>query len=85
LAGNLVLVLVFFFVGPLPFIPVVPTVPLLQAMMGLVGIGFGFVMVSSFARAQNAAMTLGYEKDIETYMMISGELPRAKKLRRYDL
>ena len=33
------------------------------------------VMVSSFGRAQRAALAAGFPKDIDTYLFISGECP----------
>ena len=42
-------------------------------MVGLVGFGYALVMVSSFGRAQSAALSLGYSDDLNTYIMISGE------------
>ena len=66
--------LAFVFLGPVPFIPVDTKLSLIQGMVGLVGFGYALVMVSSFGRAQSAALNLGYVDDINTYIMISGNL-----------
>ncbi len=72
LAGNVILAIVLSLIGPLPFIPLEPSVKLIQVLMGLVGLGFACVMVSTFGRAQTAPIRLGYQKDLATYMLISG-------------
>ena len=45
---------------------------MIQALMGLVGVGFALVMVSTFSRAQTAPIRLGYQKDLPTYLLMSG-------------
>ena len=45
---------------------------MIQALMGLVGAGFALVMVSTFSRAQTAPIRLGYQKDLPTYLLMSG-------------
>ena len=62
----------FLFLGPVPFIPVETQLSIIQGMVGLVGFGYALVMVSSFGRAQSAALSLGYADDLNTYIMISG-------------
>ena len=62
----------FIFIGPLPFVPVETKLSIIQGMVGLVGFGYALVMVSSFGRAQTAALKLGFADDINTYIMISG-------------
>ncbi len=66
------MVIVFIFIGPLPFIQIVPNKMLTQTMVGLFGLGYAFVKVSSFVRSQNAAIKNGFNKDIETSNFISG-------------
>ena len=63
----------FLFLGPVPFIPLETNLSVIQGMVGLVGFGYALVMVSSFGRAQSAALNLGYVDDINTYIMISGK------------
>ena len=72
LLGNLANVVAFTFIGPIPIIPWKPDLKRVFGMVGLVGLGYATVMVSSFARAQKAAQDLGYQDDIRTYLMISG-------------
>ena len=72
LAGNLSLAVVLTLIGPLPFIPLEPSVPLVRGLMCLVGVGFSLVMVSTFSRAQTAPIRLGYQRDLSTYLLMSG-------------
>ena len=72
LAGNLSLAVVLTLIGPLPFIPLEPSVPLVRGLMCLVGVGFALVMVSTFSRAQTAPIRLGYQRDLSTYLLMSG-------------
>ena len=46
---------------------------LMKGSMALVGAGYACIMVSTFARAQGAAARMGYPKDIDTYLLISGK------------
>ena len=66
------MVIVCLFLGPAPFLNLSPTVGLIQGMAGLGGIGYAFVMVSTFSRAQAEVLKKGFSDDIETYLMISG-------------
>ena len=66
------MVIAFIFIGPLTFVPIEPSVPLLRGIMVLAAVGYAHVMVSTFARAQGAAIRHGFQKDIETYLLISG-------------
>ena len=40
--------------------------------MAVVGLGNEIVMVSTFGRAQKAALKKGFKDDIDTYLMIAG-------------
>ena len=72
--GNAGLVLAFTFIGPLPFVPINTSVSLATGCTALVGFSYAFVMVSTFARAQAAAVRNGFTKNTETYHLISGNL-----------
>jgi hypothetical protein len=37
-----------------------------------IAFGYECVMVSTFSRAQSAAIRMGFEKDLDTYLLISG-------------
>ena len=50
-----------------------PQLNIIQGMVSLVGIGYAMIGTSSFCRAQAAALKLGYQDDISTYLMISGK------------
>ena len=43
-----------------------------KVSVALAGIGIGMVMVSTFGRSQSAAIIIGYNDDIDTYLSISG-------------
>lgn len=62
----------FIFLGPIPFLQMEPQLNLIQGMVGLVGLGYAMIGTSSFCRAQATALKLGYEDNISTYLMISG-------------
>ena len=40
--------------------------------MALAAFGYSFVMVSTFSRAQKAAIQQGFPQDIDTYLIMSG-------------
>ena len=42
--------------------------------MAIEGFGCAFVIVSTFARSQGAALKHGFNDDINTYLLISGTL-----------
>jgi hypothetical protein len=62
----------FLLIGPVPFLPLTPTVPLIQASMAICGLGYGMVLVSTFGRSQRAAIRKGFNDDMDTYLIISG-------------
>ena len=64
----------FLFVGPVPFITIETKLSIIQGMAGVLGFGYAAIVVSSFGRSQRAAMKLGYNDDINTYIAISGNL-----------
>ena len=70
--GNIVMAFAFLFVGPAPFLDLKTSTGLIQAMLGLGGFGYAFVMVSTFSRAQKDALKKGFADDIQTHLMISG-------------
>ncbi len=70
--GNVLMLVSFSFLGPLPFLPFLPTVPLIMAMCGLAGTGYALIMVASFGRAHRSAMEKGFADNIATSMTITG-------------
>ena len=62
----------FLFIGRNGGLPVQTRLLIIQGMIGLAGFGNALVMVSSFGRAQSAALNLGYANDTNTYIIISG-------------
>ena len=70
--GNIVLAVAFIFLGPLPFLAIEPQLSLIRGACAAVGLGYAMTATSSFIRAQSAAIKLGYEDNINTYIMISG-------------
>ena len=41
-------------------------------MMALAGLSYASIVVSSFSRAQNRVLQMGFADDMNTYVMISG-------------
>ena len=70
--GNIVMVFTFTFLGPAPFLNISTSVALIDGILVLGGVGYAFVMVSTFSRAQSEVLKKGFSDDIETYLMISG-------------
>ena len=70
----------FLFVGPAPFVNVKTSTGLIQGMMGLGGVGYAFVVVSTFTRAESEAIKKGFSDDLQTYLMISGIHQLIKKI-----
>ena len=70
----MVLAITFLFFGPAPFLNIPTETSLIQGLAGLGGLGYAFVMISTFCRAQSGALEKGFADDIETYLMISGKL-----------
>ena len=60
------------FLGPAPFFQISPDLKLIQGMAALSAVGYSFVMVSTFSRAQAEVQKNGFSDDIETYLIISG-------------
>ena len=60
--------------GPAPFFKISPDLRLIQGMAALSAVGYSFVMVSTFSRAQSEVQKKGFSDDIETYLIISGTL-----------
>ena len=70
--GNIVIAIAFIFLGPLPILEVETQLSLIQGMVAVVGLGYGMIVTSSFCRAQATALQLGYDDNINTYLVISG-------------
>jgi hypothetical protein len=67
--------LAFLFVGPVPFLQFVPTsTGLIQTSAASLSSGYAMIMVSTFGRAQSAAIRNGFEDDLNTYMFISSKI-----------
>ena len=66
------MVFTFTFLGPAPFLNIPSSVALIDGILALGGVGYAFVMVSTFSRAQSEVLKKGFSDDIETYLMISG-------------
>ena len=73
LIGNCFMATAFLLIGPVPFLPIEPTVPLIQGSVAICGFGYGLVLVSTFGRSQRSAIRNGFNDDMDTYLIISGE------------
>ena len=74
LVGNICMTLSLVLMAPLPFLPLGSSLEMTQVAGVLEGLGNGMVVVACFGRVYKVAMELGYEDDIQTYMIISGRL-----------
>ncbi|TRY80723.1 hypothetical protein TCAL_12990 [Tigriopus californicus] len=73
IAGNFSMMIGFLFIGPVPFLaPLSPSVPLILGIMPFFGLGYGFVLVSSFSRAYKESVQQGYRNDVNTYLVLTG-------------
>ena len=70
--GHFAMIILFTFIGPLPFVPFGPSLRLTQLMPGVFGLAYAPVKVSTFVRSQKAAVEAGFKDDIDTYSFISG-------------
>ncbi len=65
--------LVFIIIGPAPYLDVEPSFGLSVASTVVAGLGYGLVLVASFSRAHRAAIHRGFDDDINSYLIITGE------------
>ena len=72
LAGEVMFMTAFTFVGPLCFLPMEPTKRIIQCLLALVGLAHSTISCSSFARVHRQVIRMGFTDDISTYVMISG-------------
>ena len=70
--GNALFIVVFTFIGPLPFISVTLTLEILKGVMAVAGLSYATIIVSSFSHAQDKAFRCGHKNKINTHLMISG-------------
>ena len=62
----------FLMLAPLPFMNISPNAGLVYGSITLIGIGSGLVQVTTVVRSQGAAIRLGFDDDLPTYLLISG-------------
>ena len=72
--GNFTVIAGFLLIGPATFIPIKLSIPIVYGMYGVMSIGNALYSVSTYGRAHNAAMRLGFNDDINTYLLISSEM-----------
>lgn len=70
--GAVVVAIAFTFIGPMPFVPLELSLPLCIVSLIVHGIGFGAVLVSTFAGAHRDALAHGFPDDLSTYGLVSG-------------
>ena len=51
-----------------------------QGSVAMIGFGYAQVMVSTFGRAQSAAVRKGFNDDIDTYLLIAGTIAQCYKM-----
>ncbi len=72
IGGNVFMAVALLLVGPAPFIGLGVTKGLLYGCAAIIGFGYSQTMVSTFARANSAAMRLGFAADMKTYLLVAG-------------
>ena len=70
--GHSVLDTAFLLIGPIPSLPFKASVPSIQGAVAISGLGYAMVLVSTFGRSQKAATRKGYNNDMNTSLIISG-------------
>jgi len=70
--GNSFIAFSMLWLGPFPFFNIEPSVKFIIPTIGIAGIGYATIIVSSFARAHGAAMKAGFANNIKTNMLIAG-------------
>ena len=64
----------FLLVGPVNFMPFQTSISVIQGSMAIIGLGYGLIVVSTFGRSHRAAIRNGYSNDMDTYLIISGNV-----------
>lgn len=65
---------VYLLIGPVYFMPFGTSLGLIQGCMAVLGLSNGLILVSTFSSAQRAAIRNGFNNDIDTYLIISGNV-----------
>ena len=74
LIGNTFASIVLLFLGPAPFLNIDSSLELLKVMVGLDGMMFSNIMVSTCRRAILAASNLGYVQNVANTFVLAGTL-----------
>ena len=72
--GNILMVITYLFIGPVPFLNIQPSVELIYVIISIGGTAYSIVIVSTLARSQGAAKRIGYIDNVLTTQLISGQL-----------
>ena len=67
--GALLLMISFFFMGPVPFLGFNPNYPVIIICLNLHGIGYAAMMVAGFSDIHRSAIRLGFPENLATYGM----------------
>ena len=67
----------FLLIGPVYFVPFETSLGLIQGSMAIIGLSNGFILVSTYGRSQRAAIRNGFNDDMDTYLIISGNVQTA--------
>ena len=72
--ANILAIPAFLLMGPVPFLEEFLTISLgfELVVLSIFGIGFPFIMVSTFGRAMQAITDLGYVADTNTTVLLTG-------------
>ena len=72
--GNIMLIVACLFIGQYRSLGISNSMDLTQVMYSLFGCGYGIILISSFDRVYRQALKNGISDDIETYLMVSGNV-----------
>lgn len=73
LVGNIFMLALFTLVGPLAFIGLDKNIDVTVGSLTFMGIGEALLILSTYSRAQIAAMRAGFPRDVKTQHFISGK------------
>ena len=72
--GKILCAFGFLLIAPIPLLRIGPSTELCYAGIALIGVGPGVFQVTTIVRSQRAAIAKGFDHDLSTYHLISGDV-----------
>ena len=72
--GKILCAFGFLLIAPIPLLRIGPSTELCYAGIALIGVGPGLFQVTTIVRSQRAAIAKGFDHDLSTYHLISGDV-----------